>query len=380
MAASACFRVVFVAFTVMLAVYMFAQNNTLDAVRERFTDLAGGTPPGDFDIAIATNVSDVYSIALNRLPSPTELRRYHDLVANGGLTYDRLRVILESSSERSRMLRMQTNAFPSDMLPRITERQLELAIAQVYREVFGRVFDESEREFLLSKFQEFDNDQNVMRRFLETMRDFRMRSPAGRSPSAHGGDTGSHGGDTGSHTGDTGAHGRDNGAHGGDTGSHGGDNGAHGGDTGSHGGDTGSPGADTGADTSQDTFTDPPNIYSRCTDSEDRSFFTNPSDNAANFVNRRNKETLNFVCRKAQSSDKTWGMLMPDTEWSFRMGQNDTFERSWRARNTDAHPPASALYYDTALNGTLLSNETHGTQEPIRSGTLLTPDIYKIGS
>ena len=172
------FTVAFVIAVFALLAVLFWHNRM-----EHFADLTSNDATAileqasdDLDITIIANVIDVLSITLNRMPSTKELRKYHDMVRNG-TDYDKLKMILESTPEYSRMIRMQSNVYGGDMLPKMTERQLELIVGNIYQSVFGHPFDDAEREFYIRKYNEFNNNDDTLKQFLIAVRTFEDAPP-----------------------------------------------------------------------------------------------------------------------------------------------------------------------------------------------------------
>lgn len=313
------FRVAFMTFIFMLAGYMFAYNVKFDDEREEFVQDLADTPLADtLDVTLAANVIDVFSITLNRMPSPSELKRFHDQISQGKLTYDKLKVVLESSPEYARMMRTQTNVFHGDLVPRITERQLELAVSSLFKDVFGRGYNASERDFLLEKYQLFQNDDDKMRQFLVTMRDFVDAATPVVTPQDTSGErlVGSIGADA------TEARPADA--------------------TEARPADATKaapaavkesfvqeefvstlPTKDDLTYVTIDNLTDPPNLYARGGKAYLMPFYTSRDDANAEYLSRRNKESLTFACarrqaattKKATQDDETWRLLQPDMDW-----------------------------------------------------------------
>lgn len=335
-------RVSFVGLVVVFAAYLFVCNRNfgaLDSKLEPFSIQTSSTATGDIramddmDVTVVANVVDVFSVSLNRMPTATELRRYHDAVADGSLTYDRLKTVLEGSAEYARMIRMQTNAVQSEMVPRFTERQLELSVAKLYKDVFGHAFDDAEREYLLRKYRYFRMDDVRMRRFLLVLREFLQdeSTPQQQQAQAASAPQQAQQAQASAEVTETFAS------------------------------PTTLPTHHDLNYTTLESLTERPNAYCRGgkqrRDWWELPFFSNETDNAAGFINRRNKEELGFACERASLPDDaaTWSLLQPDPDWVMPMKTSD--EQAPLADHV------SAARDWTSLSGTLLTDEANTSDD-----------------
>jgi hypothetical protein len=328
----------------IFAGYMFAYNSKYDPISEKLKEAYQNTADksstgtvdlaefDDLDVTIVANIVDVYSITLNRMPTPSELRRNHEKIANQSINYDTLKTILEGSSEYARMIRMQTNVYQGDMVPRFTERQLELVVAKLYKETFGYAFDDAEREFLIRKYRYFQMDDEKMRKFLMVLREFLdgedMAKGTAGAPNAASGS------------------GKlmdqlkvENFV-----------------DTDMNPSNTGTSNRNELGYVTLDSLTERPNTHCRSrkggTDWWELPFFANETDNAADYVARRNKDELGFACAHStppEDSDAMWSLLQPDTDWIMPLKNSGEFTPAGVS-----HVLASRDF--TRLTGTLLNN------------------------
>jgi hypothetical protein len=149
-----------------------ARDNKLRAVAQAKRDINLSMATEELNVKVASNIVDVFNVTLERMPTPTELRKFHDFVVDGKMDYDKLKKVIEGSGEYARMVRTQTNLVNKDIVPVLTDRELDLSVQRLYQEVYGTVFKDEDRDFYLRRYQLLGQDDTKMLKFLTLLRDY----------------------------------------------------------------------------------------------------------------------------------------------------------------------------------------------------------------
>lgn len=149
-----------------LDVEIAARSKAAAAVAER-PPLKEQTGP---DYAKYKMVISTYQEILDRHPSTDELQFYYDMAVQPGFTQEKLRNILISSREHDILSKNQSNQVFGDLEANITEKQLELAINEIYRAVHQQYPDDTTYKFLRTKFVEFNLDEEKLARYVRLVK------------------------------------------------------------------------------------------------------------------------------------------------------------------------------------------------------------------
>ena len=137
-----------------------------DVIESTNPDIAKSLEQGSTKPIIAAGdpeqaVIEAYSEILFRMPSPSELKKYADMLkTDAKFNKDRLVFILMSTDEYLRMEKTQTNSVYSSLPGGVTDRQVTMIIERIYSEVSGRTYvDPESMKFFKKKFLEMDLDE-----------------------------------------------------------------------------------------------------------------------------------------------------------------------------------------------------------------------------
>lgn len=115
-------------------------------------------------------VSEVYSDILNRPPDPDELYNFAKMLKEDkDFNLEKLKQILYGSEEYYRLSKTQTNQVYSNLLGGVTDRQITLIIMTHYKQIVKKEeIDADELRFLKKKLVDFNMDEALFRKFLES--------------------------------------------------------------------------------------------------------------------------------------------------------------------------------------------------------------------
>lgn len=109
-----------------------------------------------------------YNEILGRNPDPQELVAYSKKLKNDKtFNLDKLKQILISSIEYSRYMKMQTNNVNQTLLGGVTERQVNLALEEMYSSITGKELDADTLGFLRKKYVDFKFNEGKMAEFIK---------------------------------------------------------------------------------------------------------------------------------------------------------------------------------------------------------------------
>ena len=110
-----------------------------------------------------------FNIILDRNPDMTELRYFSNRLNNDkNFSEDKLRQILVSSDEYTRLHKMQSNNAGGDMLGNVTDRQLTYVITNMYKQEAKQPIDPDTLRFLKKRFAENQMSEDALRKFIRS--------------------------------------------------------------------------------------------------------------------------------------------------------------------------------------------------------------------
>jgi len=150
------------------------KGQLMDVIESTNPEISKTFEPTNTNPIISANdpeqiVIEAYSEVLFRMPSPTELKKYSDMLKKDSkFTKDRLVFILMSTEEYMRMEKTQTNTVYSNLPGGVTDRQVTMTIERIYRDVSGQSYvDQDTMRFFKKKFLEFEMDEVKFKVFIE---------------------------------------------------------------------------------------------------------------------------------------------------------------------------------------------------------------------
>lgn len=109
-----------------------------------------------------------YNEILGRNPDPQELVMYSKkLQQDKTFNLDKLKQVLISSIEYSRYTKLQTNNVNQTLLGGVTERQINLALNEMYTSITGKELDGETLGFLRKKYADFKFNEGKMAEFIK---------------------------------------------------------------------------------------------------------------------------------------------------------------------------------------------------------------------
>lgn len=138
---------------------------------------------GTYKIIIAT-----FEEVLGRNPNTSEMKFYYDLIKNNGYDQGKIKDILLSSREHEILMKNQNNQVYGELAANITEKQLEIAINELYNAIFFEYPDEETYKYLRGRFVAMNLDEEKFALFLrrlksaESVNDSTTTPPPGSPP------------------------------------------------------------------------------------------------------------------------------------------------------------------------------------------------------
>lgn len=112
-------------------------------------------------------VIETFNEILYRNPDYAELRYYaKKLKDDPNFTLDKLKQLLVTSAEYSRLEKTQNNMAYADNLGNVTDRQVSLVITTIYKEEAKDDIDDDTLRFLKKRYVEFQMDDETLRKFI----------------------------------------------------------------------------------------------------------------------------------------------------------------------------------------------------------------------
>lgn len=108
-----------------------------------------------------------YNEILGRNPDPQELVMYSKkMKTDSSFTVDKLRQLLLSSIEYMHLSKMQSNTVSYNLLGGVTERQINMALDEMYKSITGKDMDAETAGFMKKKYIEFELNEGKMADFI----------------------------------------------------------------------------------------------------------------------------------------------------------------------------------------------------------------------
>jgi hypothetical protein len=121
------------------------------------------------DASIYNRVNAIFQETLERQPSQDELMFYYNrMVTEPSFDEDKLRSILVSSKEYDILSKNQTNTL-GNMAGEMTSRQIEMAVMNLYAQIYKQVPDPPTLRFIIHKYLEFKHDDELILRFIQDL-------------------------------------------------------------------------------------------------------------------------------------------------------------------------------------------------------------------
>jgi hypothetical protein len=109
-----------------------------------------------------------FNIILDRNPDMTELRYFSNRLRDDkDFNDEKLRQILVSSDEYTRLHQMQSNNAGGDMLGNVTDRQLTFVISSIYKQEAKQPIDPDTLKFLKKRYAENQMSEDALRKFIK---------------------------------------------------------------------------------------------------------------------------------------------------------------------------------------------------------------------
>ena len=117
-------------------------------------------------------VTEIFNSILNRLPDDNELSTFSKLLKEDrDFTLEKLKQLLYGSEEFNRLQKTQSNQVYGNLIGGVTDRQITLIVMTNYKKIVGKDtanIDSDELKFLKKKLVEFNLDEAVFNKFLES--------------------------------------------------------------------------------------------------------------------------------------------------------------------------------------------------------------------
>jgi hypothetical protein len=115
-------------------------------------------------------VTEVYNDILMRLPDDDELLHFSRMLKEDkSFNLEKLKQMLYGSEEYQRLEKTQSNQVYSNLIGGVTDRQITLIVTTHYKKIVGKdAIDPSELHFLKKKLLEFNMDEALFKKFLES--------------------------------------------------------------------------------------------------------------------------------------------------------------------------------------------------------------------
>ena len=123
------------------------------------------TPP---TFGTEDEVEEAYNEILFRNPDEAELYNFAKLLkTDKGFSIEKLKQILYASEEYKRMEKTQDNRVYSNLMGGVTDRQVNLIVTTVYKDVTGEELNDTDTlKFLKKKLLQFNLDQDQFKKFV----------------------------------------------------------------------------------------------------------------------------------------------------------------------------------------------------------------------
>jgi hypothetical protein len=115
-------------------------------------------------------IISTFEDVLGRNPNTSELKFYYDLIKKNGYEQKKIKDILLSSREHEILIKNQNNQVHGDLSANITEKQLEMAVNELYNAVFFEYPDAETYKFLRTKFVSMNLDEEKLAIFIKRLK------------------------------------------------------------------------------------------------------------------------------------------------------------------------------------------------------------------
>lgn len=126
--------------------------------------------PDKEDYNTYKDIISTFEDVLGRNPNTSELKFYYDLIKKNGYDQKKIKDILLSSREHEILIKNQNNQVHGDLSANITEKQLEMAVNEMYNAVFFEYPDAETYKFLRGKFVAMNLDEEKLAIFIKRLK------------------------------------------------------------------------------------------------------------------------------------------------------------------------------------------------------------------
>jgi hypothetical protein len=111
-----------------------------------------------------------FESVLGRNPNTSELKFYYDLIKQNGYEQKKIKDILLSSREHEILMKNQNNLVHGDLSANITEKQLEIAVNELYKAIFFEYPDADTYKYLRGRFIAMNLDEEKLALFIKRLK------------------------------------------------------------------------------------------------------------------------------------------------------------------------------------------------------------------
>ena len=111
-----------------------------------------------------------FESVLGRNPNTSELKFYYDLIKVNGYEQKKIKDILLSSREHEILMKNQNNQVHGDLSANITEKQLEIAVNELYKAIFFEYPDADTYKYLRGRFIAMNLDEEKLALFIKRLK------------------------------------------------------------------------------------------------------------------------------------------------------------------------------------------------------------------
>lgn len=140
-----------------------------------------GQPMTHKELADGTEdeVLAIFNEILNRNPTPEELEFYSKIIKKSPAQVEKMKILLLQSQEYRMLQKLQTNKTNALTLRGVTDRQVVFTVTRIYKSLAktDEDIDEETLGFLKKKYVEFNMDDVMFKKFVQSMLSFKATSP-----------------------------------------------------------------------------------------------------------------------------------------------------------------------------------------------------------
>jgi hypothetical protein len=121
----------------------------------------------------------IFNEILNRNPTPEELEFYSKMIKTSPAQVEKMKILLLQSQEYRMLQKLQTNKTNALTLRGVTDRQIAFTVTRIYKSLAqtDEDIDEETLGFLKKKYVEFNMDDVMFKKFVQSMLSFKATSP-----------------------------------------------------------------------------------------------------------------------------------------------------------------------------------------------------------